>query len=100
VVLSLARAGAGAENLREKAAGTMIGNRLPTRDCIRLMGWVELSKGEQGVTDWCLFRRVMREIEGMERNAPAMCLKKMVLHVNTHGNTTSAGSKRDFDFQI
>ena len=60
-------------------------------DCIRVMGWVELSKvSVKGATDWLLFRRVMQEIEGMEQKAPGLCLQKMVLYVNADAKAAIA----------
>ena len=48
-------------------------------DCLRVMGWVELSAAE-GATDWRLFRRVSHAIEGMEQRALGLSLQKIVWH--------------------
>ncbi len=72
----------------EQANGSMTGL---TTDCIRIMGWVELHPSSaEGATDWRLLRRIMREIEGMQQRAPALCLRKMALYVGAHGKAAKA----------
>jgi len=48
-------------------------------DCIRVMGWSELSS-QQGATDWRVFRMVITEIEEMQREAPGLYLQKQALY--------------------
>jgi len=51
---------------------------------LRVMGWAELST-RQGATDWRLFRRVIKAIEGMAKRAPGLILRKMVFYVDARG---------------
>jgi len=50
-------------------------------DCIRVMGWSELTL-QQGATDWRVCRMVMKQIEEMEHDAPGLYLQKQALYVN------------------
>ena len=76
-----------------------------TTDCIRIMGWVELSS-EEGATDWRLLTRVMREIEDLASgwghardrgHAVGLCLRKMAFYVDARG--TPAVSPREISHQ-
>ena len=62
-------------------------------DCIRIVGWVETSSGEGG-SDWRLFRRVMQEIELMERKALGLCFQKKVFLVDARGKLGQIDYKR------
>jgi hypothetical protein len=53
-------------------------------DCIRIVGWVEVLSGEGG-SDWRLFRRVMQEIERMQRRALGLCFQKKAFFVDARG---------------
>ncbi len=91
VILSVARTG------DSQASGAMAG---PATDCIRLMGWVELSS-EEGATDWRLLTRVMRLIEDLASgwghardrgHALGLCLRKMAYYVDA-GGTPAIGPR-------
>jgi hypothetical protein len=54
----------------------------PGADAIRVMAWAQLfGASHQGVTEWRLLTRVMREIEEAARVMPGLYLRKLVLHV-------------------
>eukprot|EP00277_Geminigera_cryophila_P013459 CAMPEP_0179444644 /NCGR_PEP_ID=MMETSP0799-20121207/28080_1 /TAXON_ID=46947 /ORGANISM="Geminigera cryophila, Strain CCMP2564" /LENGTH=1038 /DNA_ID=CAMNT_0021231873 /DNA_START=47 /DNA_END=3165 /DNA_ORIENTATION=+ len=50
-------------------------------NCLRIMGWAELSSC-LGATDWRLFQRILKVIEGMAHSAPGLSLRKMALYVD------------------
>ena len=84
---------------KEQVVGEASVDTVDTFESIRVTAWAELFSPE-GATDWRLLRRVLQEIEDMERNALVLCLKKMATYMDASGKAarpleiTAAVAKR------
>jgi small ubiquitin-related modifier len=71
----------------------------PEWDSIRVVAWAELINGSQlGATDWRLFKRVMHEVEGAERESPGLYLRKLALYVGADGQCAEPECVEDEEF--